>query len=164
MGLKISELTDGGVIQATDQLATNRGGVNRRVVIGTISTAPITFPFTAGQSDPLIVGDGQGMFVVPACMNGMNIVSALAVLRTAGTTGTTDFQLRRRRAGADVDVLSTKLTVDSAEATSATAAAAAVVNTANDDLATGDLLYLDIDAVSTTPPQGGGAVFEARFP
>ena len=47
-----------------------------------------------------------------------------------------------------------KLTIDSAETGSDTAATAAVINTSNDDLATNDVLRVDIDAVSTTPPQG----------
>jgi hypothetical protein len=73
---------------------------------------------------------------------------------TAGTTGTTDIQLCRIRSGTPVDVFSTKLTVDSGETGSDTAAAAVAINTSNDDLATNDLLRVDVDAVSTTPPQG----------
>ena len=66
-------------------------------------------------------------------------------------------QIRRSRGAAtrsDADMLSTKLTIDSGETSSATAATAAVVNTSNDDVATGDLIYVDVDAVSTTAPQG----------
>jgi hypothetical protein len=53
-----------------------------------------------------------------------------------------------------VDVLSTNITVDSGENSTDTAAAAAVIDTANDDLATGQILRFDVDAVSTTAAKG----------
>jgi hypothetical protein len=47
-----------------------------------------------------------------------------------------------------------KLTLDSTETSSSTAATAVSINTSNDDLSTNDVLRIDVDAVSTTPPQG----------
>lgn len=110
------------------------------------------------------VADGKVGFVVPASMNGMNIVEAVASVHTAGTTGTTDYQLRRRRATSDVDAFSTKLTIDSGETSSTTAATPVVINTSNDDLQTGDILYVDTDAVSTTAAKGDSVVLSARLP
>jgi hypothetical protein len=51
-------------------------------------------------------------------------------------------------------MLSTKLTIDSGETGSDTAAAAAVINTSNDHVNTNDMLRIDIDAVHTTAAQG----------
>jgi hypothetical protein len=61
-------------------------------------------------------------------------------------------------------MLSTKLTIDSAETGSDTAAAAAVINTSTDDVATNDLLRIDVDAVSTTAPKGLIITLEFQLP
>lgn len=147
-------------VTGTDKKATSTDVV-RSTFAG---TAPVSFPLTADQTTAIATGDGQGMFLVPAAMNTMELYSVLGVARTAGTTGTMDIQLRRRRSGADVDMLSTKLTWDSTEPSTATAAAAYVINTSNDDLATGDIVYVDVDAVQTTPAQGVIVVLEFRRP
>lgn len=123
----------------------------------TTTTKKIILLFGAPGVD-LAVGDGQAMFTVPVELNGWTLSLPVGDVATAGTTGTMDFQLRRVRAGAAVDILSTKLTFDSTEATTRTAAAAAVVNASNDDLATGDKIFLDIDAVQTTAAKGLGTI------
>lgn len=97
-------------------------------------------------------GDGKAYFAIPPELNGMVITGVFAAVITAGTTNTTDIQIRN--VTDSVDVLSTKLTIDSGETTSATAAAAAVINTSNDDVATNDIFAIDVDAVSTTPAKG----------
>jgi hypothetical protein len=107
------------------------------------------------------VGDGKAFFRVPADLNGMNLVACAACVDTAGTTNTTDIQLRRKRSAVDADMLSTKLTIDSGETDSSTAATPAVIDTANDDVQTGDRIYYDVDAVSTTKPKG--LYVEMRF-
>lgn len=99
-------------------------------------------------------GDGKQYFRVPSHLNGANITAVHAFVQTAGTTGTSDIQIARVRSGTPADVLSTKITIDSTETGSDTAATAAVINTSNDDLATGDILRIDVDAVSTTAPIG----------
>jgi hypothetical protein len=117
------------------------------------------------DSQDVVVGDGAGdVFVrVPSSFNGMNVVSVGAQVQTAGVTGTTDIQVARIRAGTPVDVLSTKVTIDSTEIDSSTATAS-VVNAANDDLATGDQFRIDVDAVSTTKPKGLVVTIIAGFP
>jgi len=110
---------------------------------------PAVQPGTAVET-----GDGALYFAVPASWNGRDITSVRAFVTTAGTTGTTDIQIARIRSGTPADVLSTKLTIDSGETTSDTADAAAVINTSNDDLATDDILRVDVDAVSGTAPEG----------
>jgi hypothetical protein len=92
-------------------------------------------------------------------LNGANLSSVYAKVITAGTTGTTDIQIHN--ATDAQDMLSTKITIDSGETGSDTAAAAAVINTSYDDVATNDLLRIDIDAISTTAPKG--LVIRLRF-
>ena len=65
-------------------------------------------------------GDGKGYFHIPASLNGMNLVAVHAEVITAGTTGTTDIQIHNVTQAADM--LSTKLTIDSGETGSDTAA------------------------------------------
>lgn len=100
------------------------------------------------------VGDGAGdiTFTIPAELNGWNLTDADASVETAGTTGTTDIQINNVTQAADM--LTTKITIDSGETSSYTAATAPVIDTANDDVATGDKIRIDIDAVSTTAAKG----------
>ena len=127
-------------------------------------TKAVSLPITALVGDDHATGDGQAWFVVPACLNGMNLVGVVATVATAGTTGTADFQLRRVRSGSAVDMLSTKITIDSTETSTTTAATPAVINASNDDVATGDIIYLDVDAVQTTKAKGGAVALEFRLP
>lgn len=107
-------------------------------------------------------GDGKAYFIVPDALNGMNLVAVKAGVATAGTTGTHDLQVHNVTQAADM--LSTKLTIDSAETTSETAATAAVIDTANDDVAAGDVIRIDCDAVQTTAAQGDFISLEFRLP
>ncbi len=108
----------------------------------------VLFDWTTNVS----TGNGAFFYHVPAAMNGLNITKVHAQVITAGTTGTTDIQIHNVTSAADI--LSTKLTIDSGETGSHTAAAAAVINTSEDDLTENDLIRFDVDAVSTTAPQG----------
>jgi hypothetical protein len=115
-------------------------------------------PFQSGTA--VATGDGTVAIPITAELNGMNIINVTAIVHDKGITGTTDIQVRRRRAGSDVDVLSTKVTIGDEYF-----AADGVVNTSNDDLATGDALYVDVDAVhSGTPPNGLTVAISARLP
>ncbi len=97
-------------------------------------------------------GDGKKYFHIPPELNGMNLIYAHAFCITAGTAGTMDIQIHNETD--DVDMLSTKLTVDSAETGSNTAAVAAVIDTTKDDVATNDVIRIDVDAVQTAPAKG----------
>lgn len=107
-------------------------------------------------------GDGKAYFRVPIELNGMDLVSVAATVITAGTTNTTDVQIRNVTQAADM--LTTKITIDSGETDSATAVTAAVIDTANDDVATADLLAVDIDQVSTTAAKGLIVTLGFRLP
>lgn len=107
-------------------------------------------------------GNGKIYFHVPAKLNGMNLVTVHAEVITAGTTNTTDIQIANVTQTADM--LSTVLTVDSGETGSDTAATPAVIDTTEDDVATNDVLRVDVDAVSTTAPKGLIVTLEFQLP
>jgi len=123
--------------------------ISNAVARKTVSLEPFS---TAGTGTDVATGDNAVFFHVPSHMNGMDLVEVHAEVTTAGTTGTTDIQIHNATQAADM--LSTKLTIDSAETGSDTAAAAAVIDTANDDIATNDVIRVDVDAISTTAPKG----------
>lgn len=101
----------------------------------------------------LTTGDGKYYIHIPASFNGMNLITVHAEVITAGITGTTDIQIRN--VTDSVDMLSTELTIDSNETGSDTAVTPAVIDTTKDDVATNDLLAVDIDAISSgTAPKG----------
>lgn len=110
-----------------------------------------------------VTGDGQSHCVIPADLNGYDVVSVLGAVTTVSSSGTPTFALRRLRSGSAVDVLSTNVTVDASEYTSASAATPAVINTSNDDLQTGDILLLDLDTVGTGA-KGHQLVVGVRLP
>ena len=97
-------------------------------------------------------GDGKAYFVIPTEWGGMNLVSAHAEVITAGTTTTLDVQIHNLTQAADM--LSTKLTIDSTENGSDTAAIPEVIDAANDDVAAFDVIRFDIDSIHTTPAKG----------
>lgn len=92
-------------------------------------------------------GDGKTVFIVPSTLNGMNLVEVKAVQGTAGITGTVDVQIRN--VTDSVDMLSTKITIDSTEIGTATAATPAVIDTTKDDVVTNDVLAIDVDAIAS---------------
>jgi hypothetical protein len=82
----------------------------------------------------------------------MNLVFCHARVITAGTTGTSTFNFYNVTDG--FNMLSTVVSIDSGETGSDTAATPYVIDTAHDDVATNDLIRIDIKSISTTPPQG----------
>ena len=104
---------------------------------------PITF--LLNLSVPLVVGDDAYHWRVPFVISNWNLYSVAAA--RAGGTGVLTLQVRNITAG--VDMLSTRVTVDSGETDSSTAATPAVINTANDDVQTGELLAIDVDVPGT---------------
>ena len=82
----------------------------------------------------------------------MNLVGVHGRVITAGITGTMDVQIRN--VTDSVDILSTKLTWDSTEVGTDTAATPYVIDTTKDDVASYDVLAVDVDAVQTTKAKG----------
>lgn len=98
------------------------------------------------------VADGKAYFNIPSNLDGMNLTEVFARVVTAGVTGTQDIQIHNVTQAADM--LSTKITIDSTETGSDTAAVAPVIDGANDDVAENDLIRIDSDAIQTTPAKG----------
>lgn len=107
------------------------------------------------QSGTITIGDGKVYILMPAKTNGMNLVGVACTVVTTSSSGTPTVQVARGRqanattAHAFVDMLSTRVTIDANEYSSADATTAAVIDGANDDIATGDLLRVDIDVTGT---------------
>ncbi|MDQ3159015.1 MAG: hypothetical protein M3P98_02685 [bacterium] len=95
----------------------------------------------------LTTGDGKAYFTVPIEFNGYNLVDADASVTTFSTSGTPTVQIHNVTQAADM--LSTTITIDTNEHTSYTAAIAPVIDLANDDVATGDILRMDVDVAGT---------------
>jgi len=129
---------------------------------GTSTTKAITPDALAGSnygkavfiiqvSDPngsaITTGDGKAYFIVPAVINGWNLIAVEMGLTTVSSSGIPTTQIAN--VTDSVDMLSTKLTVDANEFNSATAATAAVIDAAHDDVATGDILRIDNDVAGT---------------
>lgn len=93
-------------------------------------------------ADDCAVGDGKAQFgPIPSDLNGYTITGVRASVAAAGVTGSMTVQLRNITQAADI--LSTKLTF----AAAITDDAAAVINAAEDDLTTGDVIAVDIDTI-----------------
>lgn len=94
----------------------------------------------------LAVGDYQGWFMIPPALNGWNITHVSAC-RKAGGTGVPELQLRNVTYA--LDVLSTKVTIDSGETTSGTAATPPVINTLNNYCETYAQFAVDVDVAGS---------------
>lgn len=94
----------------------------------------------------LATGDYQGWFMIPPALNATNITHVSAC-RKAGGTGVPALQLRN--VTYSLDVLSTKVTIDSGETTSGSAATQPVINTLNNYCETYAQFAVDVDAAGT---------------
>jgi hypothetical protein len=107
-------------------------------------------PFGSGTA--VSTGNGTVGYPITSKHAGMRVRDVLITVHDKGITGATQVQLRRRRAGADTDLLSTLVTLGDEFYV-----ADGVVNGAASVLALGDILYCDVDAVhSGTAPNGLG--------
>jgi hypothetical protein len=125
----------------------------RRASLG-LATRTIQFQFD--DAVPVSIGDDLAYVSrIPSSLNGGIITAVHAQVKTAGSGGLSSWQLVKTGAGTGaVNVLSTELSIDTDETSSDTAATPPVINTANDDLVTGDRLSLKGTAVGTTPAKG----------
>lgn len=102
-----------------------------------------------GSGTSVITGNGRIGLAIPVGLNGNNLTVALAIVSTKGVTGTTNIMVRRSRNGSDIDMLSMPITIGDEYY-----ALDGVIDTSNDDIATGDMIYVDVDAVHITAPVG----------
>lgn len=119
---------------------------------------PVTILVTDPNGAALTTGDGKAYFRIPSTLNGRNLTAVAAAVTTVSSSGIPTVQIHNVTQAADM--LTTKLTIDASETDSSTAAAAAVIDTANDDVATGDMLRIDIDVAGTGAK---GLVVEMQF-
>jgi hypothetical protein len=168
-GLLTASYNDAGNVETLDVPAASASDINA----GTSTAKAVTPDALAGSNfgkevvtilvtDPagsaLTTGDGKAYYPVPSTLNGMNLVSVGAYLTTASSSGIPTVQIAN--VTDSVDMLSTKLTIDASETSSATAATAAVIDTAHDDVATGDMLRIDVDVAGTGAK---GLIVEMQF-
>lgn len=97
------------------------------------------------DSTALTTGDGKAYIRIPNECNGMDLVGVRAS-RVAGT-GVPLIQIHNVTAA--VDMLSTRVSIDSGETDSSSAATPAVINTSNDSVATAQRLRIDVDDAGT---------------
>lgn len=156
----------GTVAQTTGSLTS--GNLVKADSLGRLIDAGITAVLKSvqvelyGPTTDTATGNGVYYFRVPVSLNGTNLVGIQTNTVTAGTTGLTSVQITRCAAvattplcsGTTASMLSTVASIDSGETSSSNAATAAVINTANDDIATGQILRFDVTAINTTPAKG----------
>ncbi len=143
---KIEIATDGEVTTGTD---TTRAVTPRSLSLSVYGTKSCCISVSDPLGAAITTGDGKAYVRIPIDVSGMNLVEVGMSLTTASSSGIPTVQLRRVRAGAPVDMLSTKVTVDVSETDSSTAAASYVINASNDDVLTGDHIFVDIDVAGT---------------
>ena len=89
------------------------------------------------------VADGVIRFTVPAELTGMDLITVGAHVYTASDGGTAINVGIYNQTDA-CEMLSTRITIDNSKTDSATAGTAAVIDTSHDDVATGDVLRIDV--------------------
>lgn len=123
---------------------------NAGTVIGKrVVEVPIFAP-----TDIVATGDGKAYLVIPYEFSGMNIIkSEIANITASATAGVTTVQIARIRTdgtAGTADILDIRMTIDTNEYTSYTAANASVVGTANCNVLLGDRIRWDVDIAGTT--------------
>lgn len=110
-----------------------------------------------GATD-VATGDGKAYITIPESLNGMNLIRAQATVVTAGTTNATTVMIHNKTDAQDM--LSGAISI----ASGGTVGTVGTINTTYDDVATNDVLRIDVDSVSTTAPKGLMVVLEFRLP
>ncbi len=103
------------------------------------------------------VGDGAFYWPIPADLNGLHLVSGLAGVSTVGGSGTMTVQVVNtgdETTPLTDDMFSTEITIDAGKNTSFHSAVQPVVDTALDQVFTGQTLRIDIDTIPATAGLG----------
>lgn len=138
--------TDAGRAVSADGLAGSYAG-----------TKSLSVQVYDGATD-VATGDGKAYITIPEALNGMNLVRAQATVVTAGTTNATTVMVHNKTDAQDM--LSGAISI----ASGGTVGTVGTINTTYDDVATNDVLRIDVDSVSTTPCKGLMCVLEFRLP
>lgn len=92
------------------------------------------------------IGDGAAFLMLPEAVDGKDLIAVRAAVGTAPSGGEVSLQIHN--VSDAVDMLSTPITIDDGETSTLTAEFNAEIDVANDDVATNDVLRLDIDAAN----------------
>lgn len=108
--------------------------------------------FVTASDTETTVADGKQAAVVPASMNGMNLVDLTCSVHdlNSAASGDTTVVIRKVRGATAADMTSTGVTIAYNEYT----ASDETVDTANDDIQTGDKLYVDVKAITIAAQKG----------
>lgn len=165
---KVASATAKGIVELATTAEVNTGTDANRVVTpddlaaSYAGTVIVVLQVFAAATD-VATGDGKLYYHVPAALNGMDIVSVHALNSVAGVTGQCDVQIANVTGAGDV--CSTVMSIDTTEVGSDTGATPAVIDVAQDDLVTNDILRIDVDAIhSGTAPKGLTVTIECRLP
>jgi hypothetical protein len=120
-------------------------------------TKSVSIQVFEGATD-VTTGDGKAYITIPEALNGMNLIRAQATVVTAGTTNATTVMIHNKTDAQDM--LSGAISIASA----GTVGTVGTINGSFDDVATNDVLRIDVDSVSTTAPKGLQVVLEFRLP
>ena len=147
-----------GVAELATTAETNTGTDTGRTVTpdglaGSVHGEKVIEMIVVGFTTALTTGNGKFYFHVPSTLNGFDIVDVHAEVISAPAGSTIIIQLHNLTATADI--LSTLLTIDASETGSDTAATAAVIDGNEDDLATNDVIRVDIDQVGSSTAGSG---------
>jgi hypothetical protein len=153
--------TVSGSVELATTAETNTGTDTGRAVTpdglaGSIYGTKTVILKPIAEDTALTTGDGKMYFTIPVELNGMDLVTVGAHVYTASSSGTPTVMIHNLTD--TVDMLSTAITIDANEKDSSTAATPAVIDTANDDVVTGDEIRIDVDAAGT-----GTAGLEVRL-
>ena len=142
------DLTAASIAETNTGTITNKGVTPDSLAGSYAGTKTIVIKVIANDT-ALTVADNlnNNRFVIPEELDGMNLVSVGAHVFTASTSGLPSVQIRNFTDS--VDMLSTNITIDANEKDSSSAATAAVINAANDDVVEGDELQIDVDVAGT---------------
>ena len=109
-------------------------------------------PFSFAELVDCETGDGRVEVHIPAHLDGLDLVECHAEVKTGGTTGTMQIQIRNVTQA--VDMLTTKLTIDSGHTGSDQSTTNYEINLSNDAIAENDMIALDFDLLHSTPAKG----------
>jgi len=144
---------DADVINLWDSVASAWKSLSWANIKATLGIGDIEFTvIIVAPLSSCAIADGVIEFPIPARLNNHNLTGVTGWVNTAGVTGTMDVQVRNKTDA--VDMLSTKMTFDSTETSTLTAATPAVIDTTKDDVVTNDIIAVDIDAIHTTAAKG----------
>lgn len=141
------------VAAAADEVPVS-GGANATLSfkdINKIVYKTIVLKGVADATAPTVSDTANGQVVIPVELNGYNLVSVGAHVYTA-SAASGPVALHIYNLTQTADMLSTGITIDDTELDSATAATPPVIDTGNDDVATGDVLQIHVTDI------GDGAV------